>query len=230
MNSTGTKDIKKIQDEITAFLSAHGAAQVGFCKAADNEFKLGYAISYTVRLSNAVIDCIDTAPTHTYFHHYRTVNALIDRNSLECGFMLERFGFKYAAVPASQSVNGMQGIYSHKRAAVDSGLGTIGKSSLFLSNKFGPRVRLGTILTDCPFEVCDINPTSVCGGCRICTNACPAMAIVGKEWSPGTPRDEIIDAQACSDYMKRAFKHIGRGAVCGICMKVCPHGIKNKQE
>lgn len=59
MNSTGTKDIKKIQDEITAFLSAHGAAQVGFCKAADNEFKLGYAISYTVRLSNAVIDCID---------------------------------------------------------------------------------------------------------------------------------------------------------------------------
>ena len=78
MNSTGTKDIKKIQDEITAFLSAHGAAQVGFCKAADNEFKLGYAISYTVRLSNAVIDCIDTAPTHTYFHHYRTVNALID--------------------------------------------------------------------------------------------------------------------------------------------------------
>ena len=63
MNSTGTKDIKKIQDEITAFLSAHGAAQVGFCKAADNEFKLGYAISYTVRLSNAVIDCIDTAPT-----------------------------------------------------------------------------------------------------------------------------------------------------------------------
>ena len=224
MNSTGTKDIKKIQDEITAFLSAHGSAQVGFCKAADNEFKLGYAISYTVRLSNAVIDCIDTAPTHTYFHHYRTVNALIDRNSLECGFMLERFGFRYAAVPASQ------GIYSHKRAAVDSGLGTIGKSSLFLSNKFGPRVRLGTILTDCPFEVRDINPTSVCGGCRICTNACPAMAIVGKEWSPGTPRDEIIDAQACSDYMKRAFKHIGRGAVCGICMRVCPHGIKNKQE
>ena len=189
MNSTGTKDIKKIQDEITAFLSAHGAAQVGFCKAADNEFKLGYAISYTVHLSNAVIDCIDTAPTHTNFHNY-----------------------------------------SHKRAAVDSGLGTIGKSSLFLSNKFGPRVRLGTILTDCPFEVRDINPTSVCGGCRICTNACPAMAIVGKEWSPGTPRDEIIDAQACSDYMKRAFKHIGRGAVCGICMRVCPHGIKNKQE
>lgn len=144
--------------------------------------------------------------------------------------MLERFGFRYAAVPASQSVNGMQGIYSHKRAAVDSGLGTIGKSSLFLSNKFGPRVRLGTILTDCPFEVRGINPTSVCGGCRICTDACPAMAIVGREWSPGTPREDIIDAQACSDYMKRAFKHIGRGAVCGICMRVCPHGIKNKQE
>lgn len=226
MNNTSSADIKKIQSEITAFLTSRGAAQVGFCKATDNEFNLGYAVSYTVHLSDAVIDCIDNAPTHTYFHHYRTVNALIDRNSLECGFMLEHFGFKYAAVPASQSVNGMQGIYSHKRAAVDSGLGTIGKSSLFLSNKFGPRVRLGTILTDCPFEVEEILPSSICGKCRICTNACPAMAIVGAEWVPGAPRESILDAAACSDYMKRAFKHIGRGAVCGICMRVCPHGIK----
>ena len=39
-------------------------------------------------------------------------------------------------------------------------------------------------------------------------------------------REKIIDAKACSDYMKKAFQHIGRGAVCGVCMRVCP---KNKR-
>ena len=36
-------------------------------------------------------------------------------------------------------------------------------------------------------------------------------------------REEMFDAQKCSEYMKRKFQHIGRGAVCGICMEVCPH-------
>lgn len=218
-----------IQNKIRDFLREKGATQVGFCKAADNEFGLGYAISYTFKLSDAVIDCIDSAPTHTYFHHYRTVNAAIDRISLECGIMLERMGYRYAAVPASQSVNGMKGIYSHKRAANDAGLGTIGKSSLFISSKYGPRVRLGTILTDCEFSVNEKISDSICGDCRACVAACPAMAIRGKEWSADCRSEDIIDAQACSDYMKKAFKDIGRGAVCGICMRVCPKGMKNKK-
>lgn len=222
--SDNINNITKIQEEITDFLTQRGAAQVGFCKAEDNEFGLKYAVSFAFHLSDAVIDCIDTAPTHTYFHHYRTVNAAIDRMALECGVLLERMGCRYACVPASQSVNGMQGIYSHKRAAVDAGLGTIGKSSLFISNKYGPRVRLGTILTDCEFDVKEFEAKSGCGSCRACVSACPAMAVTGKEWSPGAPREEIIDARACSDYMKQAFKHIGRGAVCGICMRVCPKG------
>ena len=29
-----------------------------------------------------------------------------------------------------------------------------------------------------------------------------------------------------AEFMKREFKHIGRGAVCGVCMRVCPKGIK----
>lgn len=219
-----------MQNKIKEFLLSEGVGQVGFCKAGENTFSLPYAISFTVPLSNTVIDEITDAPTHTYFHHYRTVNAYIDRLSLKCGLMLAAEGYGYAAIPASQSVNGMQGIYSHKYAAVNSGLGSIGKNALFISSKNGPRVRLGTILTDCPFTVEEIVPKSTCGNCSICVNACPALALCGKEWSPECKREDIIDARACSDYMKREFQKIGRGAVCGICIKVCPKGKHNSER
>ncbi len=214
-----------MKNKIESFLMENGAGQVGFCHIGDeNPFGLPFAVSFTVPLSDAVVDGITDQPTHTYFHHYRTVNTFIDNTSLKVGLMLAREGFRYMCVPASQSVNGLQGIFSHKYAAGLSGLGTVGKSGLFLSYKFGPRVRLGTILTDCPFDVVNSEPKSICGDCRLCADSCPAMAIRGEEWEAGAPREQIVDAKACSDYMKKAFQHIGRGAVCGICMRVCPKG------
>jgi len=215
-----------MKEKIKEILYKNGIQQVGFCRLNPNEnpFGLGFAISYVVPLSSVVVDGITDKPTHTYFHHYRTVNTFIDNASLKVGLMLANEGYNYVAIPASQSVNGLQGIFSHKYAATLSGLGAVGKSGLFLSEKFGPRVRLGTVLTDYPFDVVNAEPKSVCGDCRLCAESCPAMAIRGEEWKPGDEREIIIDAKACSDYMKKAFQHIGRGAVCGICMKVCPKG------
>lgn len=220
-----------IQEKITSFLNDNGAGQVGFCRLGDDEFgKNAYglknAISYTIPLSDAVIDEISNAPTYTYFHHYRSVNTLIDNNSLKIGLMLSKHGYKYVCVPASQSTGGLHGMFSHKYAAVRAGLGYVGKSGLFLSTENGPRVRLGTILTDC--EEFDFNEKimkSECGECTACMMACPAMAIKGTLWEPGVPRETIIDARACSEHMKKAYQHIGRGVVCGICMRVCPKGL-----
>lgn len=218
-----------MKEKIREFLLENGAGEVGFCSLTEeNPFGLGYAVSFDIPLSEAIVDGICGKPTHTYFHHYRTVNALIDNLALRAGLMLGREGFSYAPIPASQSVNGMQGIFSHKYAASLSGLGFVGKSGLFLSHKFGPRVRLGTILTDCDFGTENVDVRCLCGDCTACAEACPAMAIRGEEWAAGEERDKIIDAKACSDYMKREFQHIGRGAVCGICMRVCPRGMKKR--
>lgn len=216
-----------MQTKIESFLLENGAGQVGFCRLdKDNPFDMPYAVSFTVPLSDKIIDGIDEAPTHTYFHHYRSVNTLIDNLSLRAGLMLGSEGYGYVPIAASQSVNGLQGIFSHKYAAYLSGLGYVGRSGLFISSKYGPRVRLGTILTDYPF-VCDAKPMPFdCGECRLCVNACPAMAISGEDWRPGDEREVIIDAKACSDHMKKAYQHIGRGVVCGICMCVCPKGRK----
>ena len=101
-------------------------------------------------------------------------------------------------------------------------MGTIGKSSLFLHKEYGARVRLGSLFTNCPVSVQNHAPVSICKDCTLCTSACPSGAISGKEWHIGITREEIFSAETCSQYMKKQFQHIGRGAVCGICMKVCP--------
>ncbi|MEE0867735.1 MAG: epoxyqueuosine reductase [Clostridia bacterium] len=215
---------------ITEFLTSRHVGDIGFSSfEKETPFEgLSNAVSLVFHLSEAVVNQIDSAPTHTYFQHYRTMNAYIDSTTLQLVMALQEKGFNAAAVPASQSVDGLQGIFSHKYAAVRAGLGYIGKSALFISNKFGPRVRLGTVFTDAPLETKSFVQKSRCGDCSICAKECGAMAIKNVNFESGMTRDEIFDAKACSDYMKSKFKHIGRGAVCGVCMRVCPKNIDNQ--
>jgi len=186
-----------------------------------------YGLTIGIALLNGIIDGIKSGPTHTYFSHYRTVNAQLDRCALIAAKMLEEKGAKAFTVPASQSIggDGLHGIVSHKFYAVRAGLGYIGKSALFVSNAFGPRVRLATILTDYPLTEKEPLVSGNCGSCTVCMKACPAGAISGREYVPGMARDDFFDALKCSRYMKDAYKDIGRGAVCGICMAVCPKGL-----
>ncbi len=219
----------KIQDELKEYLLSQGASDVGFCQLPDGDFgECKYAVSIAVRLSDAIVDEIGAEPTHTYFNHYRSVNAFIDSLLLKAGLFLQNKGYRYITVAASQSINkdgwNYNGRYSHKKAACLSGLGTVGKSSMFLHRKYGARVRLGTVVTDCPFEKENTEFISPCLDCDLCVKACPSGAVLGKMWDKNTTREEMFDPEKCSNYMKNHFKHIGRGAVCGICMKVCPYG------
>ena len=218
-----------MNDFVKEFLRDNLVMDVGFTKCTDTPFKgLENAVSMVFRLSDAVIDQIEDSPTHTYFQHYRTMNAYIDSVTLKLVTVLMEKGYRAAAVPASQSVEGLSGIYSHKKAAVSAGLGYIGKSCLFISDKYGPRVRLGTVFTDAPLETVNFVQESKCNDCDICARRCGAMAIKNVNYRDGMKREEIFDAKACSDYMKDKFKKIGRGAVCGVCMRVCPKGKKEE--
>lgn len=219
----------RFQDELKDYLLSQGASDVGFCKIDDGDFgECRYGISIVVRLSESIVDEIGTEPTHTYFNHYRSVNAFIDSLLLKAGLFLQKNGYRYITVAASQSINkdgwNYKGRYSHKKAATLSGLGTIGKSSMFLHKDYGARVRLGTLVTDCEFDVSDVVQHDLCNGCDKCVKACPSGAITGNMWIEGCDREYMFDPEKCSNHMKTHFKHIGRGAVCGICMKVCPYG------
>jgi epoxyqueuosine reductase len=148
-------------NEMVERLLQEGVAQVGFShlhEALPQRYRhLPYGITLVYKLSDAVMDEVvswqEPGPTFAYFQHYRAVNAFLDGRSLWVSAMLEQMGYRAMPVAASQSVRDMgefSGIFPHKTAAVLAGLGWIGKSALFVSPQYGPRVRLATILTDCP--------------------------------------------------------------------------------
>jgi len=190
---------------------------------------LSRSISFGIRLSDAIMEGIRLGPTPEYFHHYRTVNRLIDEISLKITILLQRQGYQALPVAASQSINHRegdpyQGLFSHRMAATLGGLGWIGKNNSLIHPTFGPRLRLGTVLTDAPLVAAKPVTESQCQNCSLCVDACPALALSGADWQAGGPGDLLVDARACSEHMKHHYQHIGRGAVCGICLAVCPFG------
>ena len=219
-----------LQTEIKNFAKELGADLVGFCRYSAppvaNLPNLCYAVSIAVKLSDTVLKTIESAPSFVYFQHYRAANALLDQIAFRVARKIEDNGYAALPIAASQSQgknNPYYGFAAHKTAAVLSGLGFVGKSGLFLSEKYGSKVRLATILTDMPVKSELPVIENGCGECTKCRDACPAGAIYGER--PTTDGQRNIDPEKCSRYMKEHFQDIGRGSVCGICIKVCP---KNK--
>lgn len=190
---------------------------------------LPFSFTLGVRLLDAVINEVVNGATHTYFHHYRTVNTFLDQCALKIAFHIKRAGYNALCVPASQTVDSenISGLVSHKKAAALSGLGFIGKNCLFISSEFGARVRLCTVLTDMPLPYGKLIKND-CLNCNACIRACKSGALYGVAWSPEKSREDMMDAIKCSVYMKETYKNIGRGAVCGVCMAVCPYALKNQ--
>ena len=207
-----------------------GADLVGFCKLSTPPVlelpTHAYAVSIGVKLTDSILKTIENAPSFVYFQHYRTANTLLDQIAFRLAREIEKLGYGALPVAASQSLgknNPYRGVLPHKTAAVLSGLGFVGKSGLFLSTEYGSKVRLATVLTDLPLESELPLIENGCGDCKICQQACPAGAIYGMP--PTTDGARNFDAEKCSKYMKEHFQDIGRGSVCGVCIKVCP---KNK--
>ena len=218
------------QASLKTLASELGADIVGFCEWNEPPIpsspNLRYAVSLGVKLSDAVLKTVENAPSFVYFQHYRTANTLLDSIAFRLAREIEKAGYDALPVAASQSLgknNPYRGVLPHKTAAVLSGLGFVGKSGLFLSLEHGSKVRLATIITDMPLTSELPVIENGCGDCQICKNACPAGAIYGEK--PTTDGERNFDAEKCSKYMKEHFQDVGRGSVCGVCIKVCP---KNK--
>jgi epoxyqueuosine reductase len=105
----------------------------------------------------------------------------------------------------------LSAIISYKHAAEAAGLGRIGMSSLLITEKCGPRVRLAICLTQAALEPTPVLKEHVCRYCNICVLKCPAKALE----RPKAGEAYTINKFACREYVEAA-------GGCSECMRVCP--------
>ena len=103
-------------------------------------------------------------------------------------------------------------------AAIEAGMGELGKHGSIINRQFGSSLRLAGVLTDMPLvaNVPDIfGADDFCTNCQICTNACPPDAI-NREKSPVRGIEKwYVDFDKCIPYFNET-----QG--CGICIAACP--------
>ena len=91
-----------------------------------------------------------------------------------------------------------------------------------MTEPFGSAVRLGTLLTDADLPTAPAPAAEGrCGECTNCVRACPGQAPVGPNWQPGMARQDVLNARACYESIRRNHQRFGVG-VCGMCIAVCP--------
>ena len=106
--------------------------------------------------------------------------------------------------------------------AADAGLGEVGRLTLLLTPKYGPRVRLGAVSTSLPLpqdEPVAFGVEDFCNSCLKCARNCPSGALPkgGKEELRGTLYWRM-EPEKCYRYWRRV------GTDCGLCIAVCPYG------
>jgi epoxyqueuosine reductase QueG len=179
------------------------------------------AVSLGMQLNNSIVDQHDPNEPRRqslYWHHvYEVVTPALDFLAYEVTRWLTAQGFRAFPVPGSTpyNFNELKGIFSHKLAAHLAGTGWIGKSCLLLTDRFGPRARFVSVLTDAPLETGSVLDQP-CGKCHVCVDACPVKAFTGAEFRAEEGRELRFDVSKCSEYRK--------DHPCGLCVSTCPKG------
>ena len=177
--------------------------------------KLDKAVSVGLRLSAAVLEEIEQAPTRLYFQHYRTVNVSLDQAALKISNYIQRQGFLALPIAASQIVDWQKQTahLSHKKIGYLAGLGWMGRNNLLVNKDLGSQFRLATILTNMPLKL-DKPVKETCGNCHLCASICPAGAI----------KNNPLEFQhlKCFEKLKEFQKlRLTDQYICGVCVRVC---------
>jgi epoxyqueuosine reductase QueG len=215
-------------DKLKEYLISKGASLVGFADLSElgaDTMKSGVSIALCIPVD--VIKSISDGPNLEYHYWYHELNRRLD-HLVESGAQFIR-DLGYEAIAQTTSYVKEFGNYRtqipHKTVATLSGLGWIGKSALFVTEKFGSAIRLSSIITDMPLEYGVPVRKSLCPQtCDRCKNACPGEAISGRLWDYKTDRDEFYDPLKCRAKARQlAWERIQKEiTLCGKCIEVCP--------
>jgi epoxyqueuosine reductase len=120
---------------------------------------------------------------------------------------------------ALPSRGGMAGPVNQIPAAIEAGLGELGKHGSLINRELGSMFRLGYVITDLPLmpwpgpDSFDVD--EVCNGCQVCRNQCPPDAIYDEKQLVRGTHKWYVDFDKCIPYFNDT-----QG--CGICIAVCP--------
>lgn len=198
-----------------------------------------YGISIGRKLDYKIVDKVINGPTPEYYSHYRQINEELALLTGKISEDLNKNDIETLNIEPTVSTSELDSIYfktlrtdlSHKMVATRAGLGWIGKSDLFISKEFGPRLRLVSILLKTPLKS-KSKPIEIsrCGNCNICVVVCPAKAANRKLWDITVDREEFFDPWKCRDQCAGFGRsRLGIDArICGICVAACPVGQKKQ--
>jgi epoxyqueuosine reductase len=168
---------------------------------------------------------------------------LLDRTAARLVDRLVAENFRSAGVPLFLPLcvksGQVQGIVRLKHVASCGGLGTIGKSTILLSPRYGARLALSGVVTAMEADMRKISPgQNFCRNCGLCVQSCPGRAI-------GPPGVDAFSCRNISPWIPALFIPAARWLLnresvqrlfapcaplvaryasmrCSLCVTVCP--------
>jgi epoxyqueuosine reductase len=202
--------------QVKAFALANEADLVGIARMREDWVYEGFEIKQPWIIMEGVgqdYERIKTAPDHTtnmevldQYNRAHRANYKLASWIREQGYFAERYkgfiGTPLTMIPA----------------AIEAGLGQLGKHGSLINRRYGPSFRLGYVLTDMPLLADapdDLPVDDFCESCQICTRACPTNAIADtKQWVRGVEK-WYVDFDKCVPFFNDTFG-------CNVCIAVCP--------
>ena len=193
-----------------------------------------FGISIGIALPGSIVDGLKNRLDFNnsslyYYHSYQLINDRLNFITSLVSSYLNSKGHVTLPIPASERSDIKKALptVSHKMIAHLSGLGWIGKSCLLVTEKYGPRIRLTSLLTNAPMKAGSEKMESKCNKCEECVKICPAQAFTGRSFNENESREARFDFLKCQNYFDEMKKDTSRKPVCGMCLYICPYG-KNK--
>ncbi len=188
----------------------------------DAKSVISYFVPFTEAVVKEPINMKEASPLwgQTYQEinsYFNVINEAVSDYLIELGYSVVTIKSTHVYDPKT-----MNCVWSHKSAAVISGLGDFGINKLIITEK-GSGGRLCTIITSATLKTNRASTENKClyiknGTCGLCLNVCPVKALSA----------ETIDKFACEDELNRngrflkKTQELEKASVCGKCISICP--------